>query len=142
MPVRDGEAYLEEAVASVLGQTLEDLELIVVDDGSTDSSGEILERLAAADPRVHILTGSTRSGISAALNRGWREARGGYIARLDADDVALPGRLERQVRFLDEHPAVAVVGSAAILIDPDGRELGTARVPTDCKSIRSTLQRR
>jgi hypothetical protein len=142
MPVRDGEAYLAQAVESVLGQTLDDLELIVVDDGSTDSSLEILERFAAADPRIRVVSDATSSGISAALNRGWREASGPYIARLDADDVALPDRLERQARFLDENPAVAVVGSAAIMIDPNGRELGIAWTPTDARTIHSTLQRR
>src|ERR1041385_2771269 len=98
MPVRNAGRFLAEAVDSVLRQTFRDLELVAVDDGSTDDSLEILQRLATEDPRVSVVTGDAR-GISAALNRGWHEARGEYIGRLDADDVALPGRLEHQVCF-------------------------------------------
>src|SRR3954463_5327589 len=88
MPVFDGATYLAEAVDSLLAQTLSDWELVAVDDGSADDSPAILGRYAAADSRVRILRNDTNMGISAALNRGWREARGAYIARLDADDVA------------------------------------------------------
>jgi glycosyltransferase involved in cell wall biosynthesis len=141
MPVRNGERFLSQAVESVRTQTLADLELIAVDDCSTDSTGRILEQSAAADPRIRVVAG-TGTGISAALNAGWHEARGDYVARLDADDVAFPERLERQVRFLDAHPDVAVVGSAAIVIDAGGRRLATTWSPTGGRAIRSTLRRR
>ena len=141
MPVFDGERYLAEAVESVLGQTLEDLELVVVDDGSRDSSRAVLERFARADPRVRVIANDTNLGLRTALNLGWQEARAPYIARLDADDVALPDRLERQVEFLDSHPAVAVVGGALIRIDAAGRRGATMRFPTGNRGIRSTLMR-
>jgi glycosyltransferase involved in cell wall biosynthesis len=141
MPVFNGAAYLAEAVESVLAQTYADLELVAVDDGSQDDSRAILEGYAERDSRVRLLANERNLGISATLNRGWREARGTYIARLDADDVALPDRLARQVEFLDNHPAVAVVGGAAIIIDATGRRGAIMRFPTRSAAIRSTLPR-
>jgi hypothetical protein len=141
IPVFNGEAYLAEAVESVLEQTLEELELVAVDDGSRDASRAILEGFARADPRVRLLANEKNLGISAALNRGWRAARAPYIARLDADDVSLPDRLARQVEFLDAHPSVAVVGGAAIIIGVTGRRTSTMRFPTASRTIHSTLLR-
>lgn len=92
LPVRDGERWLHEAVASVLTQTLTGLELLVIDDGSADTTPAILEQLRADDPRLIVLR-QQREGLVAALNRGLAEARAPLIARLDADDVALPERL-------------------------------------------------
>ena len=141
MPVFNGDAHLTEAIESVLTQTMGDLEIVVVDDGSSDNSRAIVERFAHADPRVRLVVNERNLGISAALNRGWQTARGALIARLDADDLALPGRLERQVAFLDAHPSVAVVGGAAHVIDSSGERLSTMRFPTESRVIRSTLRR-
>ena len=141
MPVYNGQAFLGEALESIRQQTFVDWELVAVDDGSHDGSGSVLERFAATDRRIRILTNETNAGIAAALNRGWREARGAYIARLDADDVALPERLARQVEFLDAHPRVAAVGGAAIFVDGMGRRLSVARVPTSNRAIKRILPR-
>lgn len=141
MPVYNGEAYLAEAIDSVLGQTLEAFELVAVDDGSQDGSRAILDRLARADNRIRVVVNERNLGSSGALNRGWQLARSPYIARLDADDIALPRRLARQVDFLDAHPSVAAVGGSAITIDADGRHISTKRFPTDDRTIRSTLLR-
>jgi glycosyltransferase involved in cell wall biosynthesis len=141
IPVYNGEAYLAEAITSVLGQTLEELELVAVDDGSQDGSRAILERYAREDDRIRVVANERNLGASAAMNRGWRLARSPYIARMDADDVALPGRLSRQVEFLDAHPSVAAVGGGAITIDSGGRRLSTVRFPTSHRAIRSTLLR-
>lgn len=141
IPVYDGARYLAEAVESVLAQTFGDWELVAVDDGSGDDSPAILADYAAADSRIRVLRNETNLGISATLNRGWRAARGAYIARLDADDVALPDRFARQVAFLEGHESVAVVGTNATLIDPDGRRLSTTRLPTKSAAISSTLLR-
>lgn len=141
MPVFNGEAYLAEAVESVLSQTLADLELVVVDDGSTDGSHAILEGFVRKDPRVRLIANEENLGLSAARNRGWRAARASYVAWLDADDVALPDRLFRQVELLDAHPTVAVVGGATIIIDATGRHISTMRFPTTSRAIRSTLRR-
>jgi glycosyltransferase involved in cell wall biosynthesis len=119
MPVRDGERFVVEAVESVLGQTERDLELIVVDDGSTDATPRLLAEVT--DPRLRVLTQEPR-GLAPALNAGCAEADAPVIARMDADDFALPDRLERQLAFLDAHPEVALVGGGIVLVDEGGRE--------------------
>ena len=102
-------------------QTLDDLELVVVDDGSTDSSRRIVERLRDGDARVRLIVHELNLGRAQAANSAWQAARAPYVARLDADDLALPDRLALQVAYLDEHPAVAAVGGAAVTIDGNGR---------------------
>jgi hypothetical protein len=126
MPVRDGERFLIDAVESVLSQTVTELELMVVDDGSTDSTPHLLAGLP--DPRVHVLTRAPR-GLAPALNAGCAEASAPVIARMDADDVALPDRLERQLAFLDAHPDVALLGGGIVLVDEQGREFDREAAP-------------
>jgi glycosyltransferase involved in cell wall biosynthesis len=121
MPVRDGERFVVEAVESVLGQTLADLELIVVDDGSTDSTPVLLAESARRDARVRVLT-QAPGGLTVALNAGCALARTPVIARMDADDVALSDRLDRQVAFLEAHQDVAVAGGGIVLVDEHGHE--------------------
>ena len=104
--------------------------------------GECWTRFARVDRRVRVLSNDSHVGLRAALNQAWRVARGQYIARLDADDVALPDRLARQVEFLDGHPAVAAVGGAMVTIDSGGRRGSTVRYATTDKGIRATLERR
>ena len=140
LPVRDGAAFLEQALQSVLSQTLSELELIVVDDGSTDRTPEILAARAASDPRVRVLR-REGDGVVAALNAGCAVAATAYVARLDADDVALPERLERQVALLDAHPNVGLVGGAYVAIDQSGRRLATFRPPTEDAALRARLSR-
>jgi len=120
MCVYNGERFLHEAVESILNQTFADLELIVVDDGSTDSTPQILAGYVSRDFRV-VVHRQANQGPAAAANRGVGLARAPLIARLDADDVALPTRLECQSRFLIEHETVAVVGGAVTFIDENGR---------------------
>ena len=139
LPVRDGEAFLAEAIESVLGQTLDELELVVVDDGSADSSREIADAFVARDSRVRVVTQPIPAGISRALNLGWRTATGRYVARMDADDVSLPDRLERQITFMTEHPDVGVVGGAVLLIDERGAHVGQIRYPATDAAIRARL---
>jgi GT2 family glycosyltransferase len=136
MPVRDGQRWLGEAVGSVLAQTLGDLELLVVDDGSVDATAGMLARYAAQDRRV--LT-QAREGLVAALNRGLAAASAPLVARLDADDVALPQRLERQVRYLDGHPEIALLGSWADGIDGSGRVTDRLRPPPQPERVADVL---
>jgi glycosyltransferase involved in cell wall biosynthesis len=138
MAVRDGAAFLGESLDSVRAQTFEDLEAVVVDDGSTDRSPEILADFARIDERVRVVR-QHGDGLSLALNRACSEARGRYLARLDADDVALPERLALQIAFLEAHPDVAVVGGAGIFIDEHGMELGTAQYPSDADEVAAVL---
>jgi glycosyltransferase involved in cell wall biosynthesis len=112
MPVRDGLPYLGEALASVLGQTHREFELVAVDDGSTDGSGELLDAHAAGDPRVRVLHTSP-AGVSAALNVAVEAATGELLARMDADDISHPERFERQLAHLRAHPDDALVACRA-----------------------------
>ena len=122
MPVRNGERFLAEAVESILRQTLTDLELIVVDDGSTDTTPELLAAAARGDQRLRVEVRSPE-GLTAALNAGCALAAAPLVARMDADDVALPDRLERQAACLAAHPEVALLGGGIILVDESGREV-------------------
>lgn len=109
MPVYNAAEFLQDTVNSILQQTRTDWELLAVDDGSTDDSVQILT--AVGDPRIRVVSLPQNQGIVAALNRGLDESRGAYIARIDADDIAEPNRLETQCAFLDQNPSVGVCGS-------------------------------
>lgn len=113
----NGGAYLREAVDSVLSQTFEDFELLIVDDASTDGSIDALP----SDPRIRVLSNERNLGQIPSLNRGLREAQGEYVARLDHDDVCLPRRLEAQVALLDASPGVALCATWADIVDTEGR---------------------
>jgi glycosyltransferase involved in cell wall biosynthesis len=139
MGVWNGAPQLREAVLSVLSQTMADLELIVVDDDSTDATPAILASFR--DPRLHVVR-RARGGLTSALNAALRLARAPLVARLDADDVALPERLERQLAFLSAHPDVGLVGTAAREVDAAGREVAIVRPPADDAGIRRALIRR
>ena len=108
MSVYNGEDYLEEAIDSVLNQSFSDWELIVIDDCSTDSTAEILRRYASQDARVHVHTNEVNLRLPSSLNKAMTFARGQYIARMDADDICLPDRLEKQYAFMEKNPDVAL----------------------------------
>jgi len=110
LPVRNGAADLPRAVASILQQTFTDFELIAINNGSTDGTAEILDRVS--DPRVRVVY-QENIGLAAALNRGIALARGRYVARQDHDDLAMPTRLARQVEFMEAHPRCALLGTRA-----------------------------
>ncbi|MEO5612685.1 MAG: glycosyltransferase family 2 protein [Sphingomicrobium sp.] len=119
VPVFNREAMIGATVASLASQTLDNFEIIVVDDGSTDASAEVAER--AGGKRVRVIGHGANRGIPAARNTGLEAARGKYIAWLDSDDLARPRRLKRQAEFLARHPEIALVGSASGRIGPDGQ---------------------
>ena len=120
---------VRRAVESIQCQTYADWDLLIIDDASTDNTPEILRELAAADRRICVLSNSVNRGLAASLNAGWRRARGNLIARMDADDISLPQRLERQVAFLTQHPDVAVLGGGAELANAAGHDLGQVLRP-------------
>jgi glycosyltransferase involved in cell wall biosynthesis len=129
MSVHNGEQYLREAIDSILGQTFKAFEFIIINDGSTDRTAEIIR--SYIDPRIRFMSSKANLGLPASLNLGLDVAVGEYIARMDADDVSLSERLEKQVHYMDAHPAVAASGTWAKDIDADGRELGTRCLPVD-----------
>jgi glycosyltransferase involved in cell wall biosynthesis len=140
MSVFNGEQYLAEAVESILGQSFDDFEFIVINDGSTDHSAAILESYMNKDTRLRVYHQDNK-GIVEALNLGCAIARGKYIARTDADDIAIGDRLMRQVDYMNKNPEIGVLGGAVEIIDPTGRALETHVNPMDDKDIKSALLR-
>jgi glycosyltransferase involved in cell wall biosynthesis len=119
IPVYNGGDNLKTAIDSITTQTISDIRIIAVDDGSTDGSGEVLAKLATADPRIQVVT-QPNGGIVKALNTGLAHCTARYLARMDADDIAYPDRLEKQVAHLEANPECIAVGSAARHVDADG----------------------
>lgn len=134
MPVYNGEKYLREAMESILEQSFSDFEFIVVNDGSTDSSSEIIKSFS--DPRIVYIDNGTNFGLSRSFNTAIRVARGTYIARMDADDVSALNRLERQLSFLKRHPHVDIVGSSLLFIDEKSNVLRSYHKQLDHVSIK------
>jgi glycosyltransferase involved in cell wall biosynthesis len=114
MSVYNSELYLAHALESILSQTFTDFELIVIDDGSTDGSAEILH--STSDPRLRVVE-QNNAGLTRSLNRGFALAKGEYVARIDADDTCLPGRLAAQVAYMDQHQATVLLGTAYRHVD-------------------------
>jgi hypothetical protein len=132
MPVYNGARYLREAVDSILAQSLSDFEFLIIDDGSTDASADIIR--SYADPRITLVENGENLGLVATLNRGLALAKGDYVARMDCDDISLPRRLERQIAFMDAHPEIGICGTwVKTLGDSENR---TIRFPTDPDKIR------
>lgn len=138
LPVWNGERFLVEAIDSVLAQTLDSFELLLVDDGSTDGTAAMTRAYAARDPRVRVIR-EERRGIAHALNAGITAARGTYVARMDADDICAPSRLQRQIAYLDAHADCVAVGSAIEVIDETGAHVGTRAFPERHADIERTL---
>ncbi len=134
MPVYNGGSYLAPAIESILGQSYTDFELILLDDGSTDGSAAVMDRYAEADSRVRLVRAPHR-GYVAALNDGLELARGRFIARMDADDIALPDRFYAQVEALQARPHLAVIGSHVEEIDQAGRRLGLSLSPVGSRAV-------
>ena len=138
LPVWNGQRFLAEAIDSVIGQTFDSFELIVVDDGSTDRTRSIALEIARTDPRV-IVIDLAHGGVGRALNAGIHAARGRFIARMDADDISLPSRLHTQVAFLEAHPECVAVGCDFEVTDEDGLPIGALRFPRRHREITRSL---
>ncbi len=141
MPVYNPGKYLVDAVASILDQSMSDFELVCVDDGCKDGSSGILDWFAAHDSRVKVIH-QDNQGIVAALNRGVSVAKAPLIARMDADDLAAPNRLQLQVDFLSQHPTCVALGGAIVEIDADGDRLGRSELPVSHAAIEHNLLHR
>jgi len=133
LPVYNAQGFLEESVASILAQDFSDFELIVMDDGSTDSSLQILK--AIPDPRI-ILHSEKKTGLTKLLNMGIGLAAGEYIARMDADDISAPNRFSRQLKALEADPGLAAVGCWYHIVDGSGKILAERTPPTSPAEIK------
>lgn len=122
MPVHNAAAYLAQAIDSVLAQTFGDFELLVLNDGSTDNSNEVIQRYS--DKRLRVIQNEKNIGLTATLNKAVRLCRGEYIARMDADDICMPQRFEKQVNYLEQHADVSVLACRAQVINADGEITG------------------
>jgi glycosyltransferase involved in cell wall biosynthesis len=134
MSVYNDRRYLPESIGSILVQSHADFELLIVDDGSTDGSSDYLRNLA--DPRVRVIQNHSNLGLTRSLNIGLNQSTGKFVARMDADDIAMPQRLRRQVQFLDKETGVGVVGTSRTLISDAGRALAEAPAVTHDLGIR------
>lgn len=134
MSVYNGERYLEEAIESVLNQTFTGFEFVIVSDGSTDNSLEIIK--SYNDGRIRIINNKKNIGLTRSLNKALKQAKGKYIARMDADDVSLSKRLEKQYKFMEEHKDIALSGAGVLYIDGYGKEMGTAVNPQKPDTIK------
>lgn len=135
MSVFNGEKYLREAIESILEQTYKDFQFVIVNDGSTDSSLEIMREYQKKDQRIKIIN-QENTGLAKALNRGIKQAKGKYIARMDADDISKPDRLDKQIEFLENNPNCVALGTQSYVIDNDGNELFITNLPTEKKTIK------
>jgi glycosyltransferase involved in cell wall biosynthesis len=136
MPAYNAAPFLSLSIESILRQSYKDFELIVLDDGSTDATPAILQRYIS-EPRLRVVR-QPNQGVVATLNRGLEFATAELVARMDADDIASPVRLEQQVEFMSDHPKVGILGTAYRIIDAAGRDWGKQPVPTNDLSIRWT----
>ena len=127
MPVYNGEKFLKEAIESILNQTYKDFEFLIVYDESTDGTLSIIQEFQEKDARVVLINGD-KEGISGALNKGIIEAKGKYIARMDADDISLPIRFEKQISHM-QSPGLDICGGHSLLIDSDGKINGIGIMP-------------
>jgi len=133
LPALNSESTLQDAVLSILHQSYEHWELLIVDDGSSDRTIAAAKRFT--DPRIRLFSNGVHRGLSAQLNLAVKIARGRYIARMDADDIAYPDRLKRQLEFLEAHPHVDLVGAAVMLFRSSGVAGGVRRYPPGHEEI-------
>jgi glycosyltransferase involved in cell wall biosynthesis len=138
MAVYNQGGFVKAAVESVLNQSFQDFEFIIVDDASTDDTDDILQ--SVGDPHIRLFRNPENQGLTSSLTTGIAAAAGNYIARMDADDISLPQRLEKQIAFLDTHPNVVLMGCNCSIIDHQGRGLGKAvSLPDTDRSLREKL---
>lgn len=136
IPCYNSEKYVEQAVRSIMVQTYKNLEILITDDCSTDGSFAILQKLAKEDSRIKLFTNEHNQKIVRTLNALVERANGKYIARMDADDISLPKRIEKQVCFMEAHPDIAICGTNAWHINEKGKSIGKSTLPNkidDCR---------
>lgn len=139
MPVYNAGDFLEEAIKSLQNQTYQNWELIAVDNRSTDNSWEILQESARNDKRIKVFRNDENQGVAHTANLALTKIKGDFVARMDADDISLPWRLEKQIKFLQNHSDVVAVGGQCEVIDKYGEIIGEKRFPTDDLDIKKMM---
>ena len=135
IPVYNVEKFVEQAIVSIIDQTYKNLEIIVIDDGSSDITYQIVADLASQDPRIRLYKNERNLKIVKTLNRALSLAQGEYIARMDGDDISALDRIEKQVAFLESNPDYDLVGCSVIYIDENGMEIGRSVRVSDQKLL-------
>lgn len=139
MPAYNAEKYIGTAIESILNQTYKDFEFIIVNDCSTDSTLDIIKKYAKKDKRIRIISNKKNQKIAQTLNNGLKEAKGKYIARLDADDWSYPERLEKQVNFMEENPDVVLSSGNMEVCDGELNKKNISNYPLSDKNIRKVF---
>jgi glycosyltransferase involved in cell wall biosynthesis len=142
MPVYNGGGYLHESIGSILAQTFDDWEFIIINDGSTDNSEEIVSAYQKTDSRIKVIKHSGNQGLVASLNDGLRLASGTFIARQDADDWSSKDRIEKMVSWLEDNPDIGLLGSNGYYVGPDGTITRASEFPSDHGEICSEILNR
>ncbi|MFA7315467.1 MAG: glycosyltransferase family 2 protein [Candidatus Paceibacterota bacterium] len=140
LPTLNGSKRISQALESVISQTYTDWELLVIDDGSTDETGHLVSGYSIRDPRIHYIKNENNLGVQKSLNKGLREAKGEYIARIDDDDLWIDSnKLKIQVAYLEQNKDCVLVGTNAKICDSLGRELGEYFLPETDTKIRARM---
>ncbi len=139
MSVYNGMPYLKDAIDSILQQTFTDFKFLIFDDASTDGTSQVLVQYAQKDSRIQIVTNDRNYGLGTNLARGVEMAQTPWIARMDADDIAVPNRLELQLNYVRRHPDISVLGGYAIEIDRHGQIVGERKFPTSHQQIKKLV---
>ncbi len=134
MPVFNAQNFIKDAIRSILNQTYKNFELIIINDVSTDMSDKLIKSFK--DKRIRYIQNEINSGVAKSLNIGLRIARGKFVARLDADDIATKDRLQKQINFLNSHRDIGVVGSWVILINNKEKQLHIKKYPEKYDAIK------
>lgn len=141
MAVRNNQSTVASAIESIIKQTYTNWEMILINDGSTDSSYDEMLRYRKSDSRIKLYSNDVTIGLAASLNRGIDKTRGSYIARMDADDLSVKTRLETQINYMEERRWIDVLGSNVIFLTIEGRETGISKLPLTAADITKLIPR-
>lgn len=141
MPAYNAEKYIAEAIESVMNQTYNHYELIIINDNSSDQTQQVIDKYAKSNPKIISLSNSENLKLSHTLNRGIKIAQGKYVARVDADDRSFPDRIEKQVVFMERNPEIGISGGTMEIIDEKGELIGERRYNLTDKNIRRKIFR-
>jgi glycosyltransferase involved in cell wall biosynthesis len=139
MSVYNAEKYLEKAIESILTQSLYDFEFIIINDKSNDSSSDIISKFADQDQRIKYIENENNRGLTYSLNKALELAQGEYIARMDADDISTPYRLEKQFDYLQKNKEISLIGTSAYNINEDGEVIAERNVPLEYEEIKKSI---